>query len=502
MTRLVIKNCRVAQGRDTVVPAETFDVEILDEMIHRIVPADTGIDLRAGDAHIDGTRCLLAPGLINGHLHSHEHFQKGRFDALTLELWMGFTRPPRPVRLSSRQVYLRTLVGAIEAVRTGTTTVCDDVSIGPALDRAQLAAVHQAYEDIGLRALVGVSSIDVPFPDTIPFTEEEFEPALLAELRAVPVARTGDLLALAAELARARHPKANRVGFILAPSAPQRCGDDLLRGIRALSDVHDLPVMIHVQETRLQVVTSLLRSGRTFVEHLDALGFLKPATTLIHGVWLTPREIELIARSGATVQHNPWSNLRLGSGVAPVRALLDAGVNVSLATDGCSSTDTCNMLQSLGLAAALGGIRGDHGARVTAREAFRAATLGGAAALGRDGELGLIAEGAIADLVLYRLDSIPFVPAGDLIQQLVYAERGASVAASLVAGAVVFADDRFTGIDEPAILAEIASEFEALRQRYDEAEAGVARTLPALTRIQARCACHPIAADTYQARLA
>ena len=185
-----------------------------------------------------------------------------------------------------------------------------------------------------------------------------------------------------------------------------------------------------------------------------------------------------------------------------MRALLDAGVNVSLATDGCSSTDTCNMLNSLGLAAALHGVRGGENARVSAREAFRAGTLGGAAALGREGELGVIAEGAIADLVLYRLDSVPFVPEGDLIQQLVYAERGASVAASLVAGEVMFADGRFTGIDEAAILAAVAAEFERLRPRYDEAEASVARMIPALTRIQARCACHPIAADTFGARLA
>ena len=161
---------------------------------------------------------------------------------------------------------------------------------------------------------------------------------------------------LAEELARARHPKANRVGFIVSPSAPQRCTDAFLTALRNIADMHDLPIIIHAQETRLQVVTGLLHNGKTHIQRLSDINFLKPKTTIIHGVWLTPAEITLLANSGASVQHNPWSNLRLGSGVAPVRALLDAGVNVSIASDGCSSTDTCNMLNSTGLAAALHGI--------------------------------------------------------------------------------------------------------------------------------------------------
>ncbi|MGE0284375.1 MAG: amidohydrolase family protein [Rhizobiaceae bacterium] len=238
----------------------------------------------------------------------------------------------------------------------------------------------------------------------------------------------------------------------------------------------------------------------THIERLSKIGFLKKATTIIHGVWLNPAEIAILAESGATVQHNPWSNLSLGSGVAPVRALLDAGVNLSLATDGCSSTDTCNLLTTLGLASVLHTLRGDCDSWLGAAEAFRAATVGGAIALGRKDELGVVQEGAIADLVLYRLDSIPFVPEGNLIQQLAYAERGASVAAVVVDGEPIFRDGRFLGIDEAEILQETGSEFARLRPLYEQAEASAAGMLPALKRIHARCACHPIADNTYQAR--
>jgi 5-methylthioadenosine/S-adenosylhomocysteine deaminase len=470
----VISNCRVARGRDALVGPDPLDVVIEDGRIVRIVAAGEG----HGEETINGARCLLVPGMINGHFHSHEHFQKGHFDNLTLELWMNFVRPPKPPTLTSRQVYLRTLIGAIEAIRSGTTTVVDDVNIGAALDREHLAAIHQAHEEIGIRALVGVSMMDRPFFEALPFVDEEFEPDLLDELRQAHVASAERLLALAEELALTRHPKANRVGFIVSPSAPQRCTDGFLKALRALADRYDLPVMIHAQETRLQVVTGLLASGKTHIERLDEIGFLKPATAIVHGVWLTPNEIGLLARSGATVQHNPWSNLRLGSGVAPVRALLDAGVNVSVATDGCSSTDTCNLLNSVGLAAALHTLRGTHAEWVHAREAFQAATAGGAKALGRTQELGVIEEGAIADLVLYRLDSAPFVPQGDLIQQLVYAERGASMETSLVEGRPVFLHGRFVGIDEAAILAE----------RRGSPAGGRHQSLPCQTqRLRSRC---------------
>lgn len=497
MNSLLIQNCRILRG---VVVGEPADIAVEGGRIADIAPAGSLDPGRFGVA-IEATEKLLAPGMVNGHVHSHEHFQKGRFANLPLELWMNSVRPMRPVPLTARQVYLRTLIGAIETLRSGATTLVDDLNLGASLDRAHLAAVHQAYEDIGIRALVGLSMMDRPFFEALPFVEEEFEPELLGELRAVPRAAGEELLALAERLAVERHPARERVGFVVAPSAPQRCSEDFLRRCRDLADRHDLPVMIHVQETRLQVVNALRDHGCTYVEYLDRIGFLKPKTTLIHGVWLTPRDVELIARSGATVQHNPWSNLRLGSGVAPLRALLDAGVNVSLATDGCASTDTANMLNSVGLAATLQTLRGDDPDRwVGAGEAWRAATRGGAVALGRD-DLGTIEVGAAADLVLYRLDGVGFTPANDLLRQLVHAERGQSVDAVIVDGAVVMRAGRLTRIDEAALLAETRAQFRALAPLYDDAEADVRRMMPALRRIHARCACHSIDASTFAARL-
>jgi len=496
MSRVILQNCRILTGHDAEATAPR-DVVIDGGCITAI----TAPGPASGPGALDASGCLLTAGMINGHFHSHEHFQKGRFDNLPLELWMNYVRPPQPVPVTARQVYLRTMIGAIEALRSGTTTVVDDLNLGAALSREHLAAVHQAYEDIGLRALVGISMMDRPFFEAIPYIEEEFAPDLLEELRALPIASGDDLLALGRDLANLRHPSEHRVGFIVAPSAPQRCSKAFLQATRALADEFDLPLMIHVQETRLQVVTALLNEGIPFVTYLDRIGLLKQKTSLIHAVWLNPNEIELLARRGTTVQHNPWSNLRLGSGVAPVRALLDAGVNVSLGTDGCASTDSCNMLQSLSLVAALSKLRGEHTSWIEAKDAWRAATIGGATALGLEKELGTVEVGRKADLVLYRLDRIPFVPLNSGLQQLVYAERGASVDTVMIDGQIVMRDGHLSRIDEAALLGEIQTEYAHLSSAIANSEKSVARMRPALERIHRRCLCHPIPENTFAARL-
>ena len=451
---------------------------------------------------INARRRLAVAGLINGHHHSHEHYHKGRHENLPLELWMNSVRPLDPIPLSARQVYLRTLIGAIEALRSGTTTIVDDLNVSPVLIPEHVEAAFKAYEDIGIRARVGITLFDRPFFRAMPFVEQEFPADLLRELDAKPKSQPQEVLDFARHLARTRHPRSHRVGYIAAPSAPQRCTEAFLRQVRTMADEHDLPVIMHVQETRLQVVTGSEMYRSTMIEYLDRVGFLKPNTSLIHCVWLNPREIEIIARSGVSVQHNPVSNLKLGSGVAPVRALLDAGINVSLGTDGCGSIESTSMLRVVAAAALVNKLRDDDPARwVGATEAWRAGTVGGAQALGMADELGAIDSGRKADLALYRLDSIPFVPLNNALGQLVYAESGADLDLVMVDGEIVVRDGRLTSIDEPAILAEIAAEHARLLPLIEQSERKVAPINDAYRRIYARCLGEKIAPDTYPARL-
>ncbi|MFN9120284.1 MAG: amidohydrolase family protein [bacterium] len=497
MASLLLRGARALLGTDFNLSGP-LDVAIADGRIRAIGPAGS---LPDAPLVISLERRLLAPGMVNGHFHSHEHFQRGRHENQPLELWMHNVRPVRPVPLTPRDAYLRTMIGAIECLRSGATTVVDDLTLGAAIDRPLLDAVFQAYEDAGVRALVGFAMMDRAVIDNFPYVDECADAAMLARLRALPRPSPDAFHGLVRELARSRHPQSNRVGVLVSCSAPQRCTEGVLRSSRALADELDLPVITHVQETRMQVVTGQSFYGRTMVEHLHALGFLKEKTTLIHAVWLNPREIGLLAAAGATAQHNPWSNLMLGSGVAPVRELLRAGVNVGMGTDGMASTVTANMLTSVGSAAALSKLRGDDGDWLSAREAFAIATAGGARAFGFGDSLGRIEVGAIADLCAWRLDTIGFTPLADPVRQLVYGERGAGLDLVLVDGEPVLRDGRFVRFDESALLAEICATAERLTPEFELAEASVGDIHRVMRAVLARCEAQPVARDTFSARL-
>lgn len=461
----------------------------------------TGIRPPIGTA-IDVRGRLVTPGWINGHTHSHEGFYKGRCDNAPLELWMNNVRPLNPIPVTPRQVYLRTLIGGIEAIRSGTTTLCDDMNASPMLEPSHYEAAQQAYEDLGIRAMVGITLFDRPFFRAMPFVEEEFPPALLAELDAKRGTPAAEYLAYAEHLSRTRHPLQHRVGYLPTPSAPQRCSRDFLDAVRDLADRHRLPLIIHVQETRLQVVTAQIFYGCTMVEHLHRIGFLKQATSLIHGVWLNPDEIAILSDTGASVQHNPQSNLKLGSGLAPIRALLDAGVNVSLGTDGCGSIENASMLKVVSQTALLHKLRGNDPSRwIGADDAFAAATTGGATALGMAGRLGRVAPGLRADLCVWRTDTIPFTPLNDPLRQLVFNESGGSLSAMYVDGVEVLRDGALTRIDETALLAEIREAHERIEPMIARSELDVQRLLPPYTRIWNRCRTMSIDASTYGARL-
>lgn len=498
---VILRGARLLRGRALSCDGASYDLLIEAGLIRSIAPA--GAMQTSGRPVIDLTNYLLVPGLVNSHQHSHEHFQRGRTENLPLELWMNLVRTRIPVTLTPRQMYLRTMIGAIEALRTGCTTIVDDLAVGAVASRERIEPVLAAYRDSGVRAMVGFSMMDKPVIDNFPFADDAFPADLAAELRSAPRPSPQSYQTLIRELVHeGMHPHASRVGVLVAPSAPQRCSEAFLMALRALADELALPVITHVQETRLQVVTGQLFYGAPIVEYLDRIGFLKPATSLIHAVWLNPREIDALARSGATAQHNPWSNLTLGSGVQPTRELLEAGVNLSLGSDGSCSTVTTNMLNVLGSAAGVSKLRGDDPARwLSAQEALSAGTAGGARALGFGGSLGVIEEGARADLFGCRTDTVTFAPFNDPVRQLVYAERGAGVAFAMIDGHVAMLDGRLTMIDEQAILREIADEFQSLSAQYDAAEASVAPVLAAVETIYRRALAVSVAADTYPARL-
>lgn len=494
MATTLIRDCLVMSEGTGLVRREASEILIRDDQIAAVVPSGS---IAQADFVIDAAGLIAAPGLINGHLHSWDHFIKGRVENLPMEVLMAHLRPAKPVRLSDRQVYVRTMLGAIESLRTGATTIVDDMSLGQSFERDHVDAALQAYEDVGIRAYLGFSMIDKPVVDSWPYVDQAFVPETLAALRALPRPAADRLLDLVRDLAVLRHPRTSRVGPIVAPSAPQRCTDEFLRACRRLADECNLPVIIHVLETRLQVVTAQVFWARSMVEHLAALGFLQPNTSLIHAVWLTSKDRELIAASGASVQFNPWSNGVIGSGIADFRSCRDVGINVSMGSDGCGVTFNCSMLNALKLGASLSRVRDPEYSRwPSAAELWEAATMGGAAALGRGHDLGRIAPGLKADIVLYRLDSASLCPLNDPVRQLVHSEAGAGIHTVLVDGQPVIEAGQFVRINEAKLIEEFRATHAELEDSIMGSEEASRELLDGIARIYRMAAAVPIPAET------
>ncbi len=490
-------NCHALLGEAPTPSEGLVDIVIEGKVIRTIRPA--GSMPPEGEA-IDMRGKLVTAGLINCHHHSSEGYYKGRKDNLPLELWNNYVRPMKPIDFTPRDIYLRTMIGGLEAVHSGTTTITDDVNVSPQLRRDHVEAVFQAYEDLGIRAMVCPTLFDRPFFRGVPFVEEEFPKDLLAELDTTPMYSSTELLTFMKELAKKHHPLEHRVGYMLAPSAPQRCTKEFLGDIRRMADDYDLPMMTHVQETRLQVVTGQLWYGCTPLEYLHSIGFMKPGLQFIHAIWLKPSEISMLRDTGVTVQHNPGSNLKVGSGLAPIRAVLDAGVNVSMGSDGCGSIDGTDMQNVLYLGGLIHKLRGHHHKWIGAKESFHAATMGGARALKRGNELGAVAEGRKADLTIYNLNTIPFTPLNDAVNQLVFTASRGEVDTVIVDGEIIKRNGKLTKVNEDKLLDEIREAHARILPQLESSERDTERILPAYERIYHRCQEEHISDETYPAR--
>jgi len=423
-----------------------------------------------GDEVVDCSRLAVVPGAVNAHCHSNENWFRGLWDNLPLEPWMLFSYPVLSAPSQSpEEIYVRTLLGGIEMLRSGATCVVDFLYELQGFTDEGLEAVVRAYRDLGLRALVALAVADRAYHETVVLDAALVDAELIGRLEREKPPSWAEWEAFVRHAVDRFHRPDEGISICPAPSGPQRCTDELLAGCAALADELDLAVHIHVLETRMQALSGRRMYGTTLPEHLDTLGFLTPRVSFEHGIWLTDGDIELVRDRGVTIVHNPVSNMKLGSGICPVPSLLRAGVNVALGTDGMCSNDGNDMYASVKTAALLHKLWDvDYEEWLGAAEAWRMATEGGAAAAGdRDG-LGLIEPGRRADVVLLDLDSLPFTPLNDPLRQLALGSTAWAVRSVLVGGRFVLRDGELTGIDERAVLArgrEIGAEIVA---RHDE----------------------------------
>lgn len=437
---------------------------------------------------------LLLPGLINAHFHSPANHLKGALASLPLELFMLFESPAdEALRPSPREAYLRTMLGALEMLRSGTTAVQDDAFLMPGPEPEIIDAVLAAYADCGIRATVALDQPEVPDAEKFPFLDEFTHAGLDTAVRAAAPMPRADLLERYDYLfARWHGAHGGRLRAAVSVSAPQRVSVEYFQALDELSRQHDVPLFAHMLETKTQRVLATEQprfDGRSLVRYTHDLGLLTDRTNVIHAVWVDDADLDLIAGSGAVVAHNPVSNLRLGSGVMPFRAVRDRGIPVALGVDEAICNDAVDMwsvVRATGLVHNIGGSDSDAWPRPD--EILDGLWRGGATAMRRADDLGAVAVGRLADLALLDLHSPAFTPLNDVRGQLVYCESGGSVALTMVDGAVVAEHGRVTSVDEAALLTEARELFAAKQPALRDARAGAARALPAYAAIVRRAA--------------
>jgi cytosine/adenosine deaminase-related metal-dependent hydrolase len=303
---------------------------------------------------------------------------------------------------------------------------------------------------------------DRTFFEAIPGLMDTLTPAMQKDVEKLRLAPWKTSLANMDKAVRGWTLDRDQVRLAVAPTIPHHCSDEFIVACAAFAREHGLGLHSHVAESKVQAIVGLKRYGKTLTAHLDDLGALGANFTVAHGVWLDHDDMRRLGDQGASVSHNPGSNMRLGNGLADMRAMLDRRVNVGIGTDGANCSDNLNMYEAMRLASFVSKAQTPDCERwVTTGEVARAATEGSARALGFGDRIGRLAPGYKADIVFLDLAHVNWIPLNDAVNQLVHAEDGGAVHSVMIGGRMVVENRRVTTIDLPAL----AAEAEAARAR-------------------------------------
>lgn len=387
---------------------EQHAVAIADGRIVAVLSAAAAHARFAPREHVLLAGHALIPGLVNLHTHAAMTLMRGFADDLPLMTWLSeHIWPAEAKHMSAEFVRAGTLLAAAEMLKGGVTCV-NDMYFFP-------EAAADAFAALGMRAALGLIAIE--FPSAYASDPDDY----LAKGLALRDARRHEPL----------------LSFCLAPHAPYTVADKTFEKIARYAEELGLPLHIHLHETAEEVATGIKTHGERPVQRLARLGILGPQTIAVHGVHLDAADIALLARHGASVAHCPASNLKLASGIAPVAAMLDAGLNLGIGTDGAASNNRLDMFAEMRLAALLAKGASGRADVFPAHAALRAATLNGARALGLDHLIGSITPGKAADLAAVDFGRIEMQPVYDPVSHLVYTAGRSDVSDVWVAGSRV-----------------------------------------------------------------
>jgi 5-methylthioadenosine/S-adenosylhomocysteine deaminase len=435
MTTILIENGAVVTVNDA---NEVFDpgyIFVEDDRITAVGGGQAPVELRdRAETMIDASLMAVMPGMVNAHTHLFQTFIRGLADDKPLLEWLAAAIWPVAKVLTEEEAYLAALVGMVENIRAGCTSVNDHHYIHTEPGNAD--GVFRAAEESGIRFMLARGWTDMGYSETFMETEEH----IVNEM---------------SRLKAAWHGKHNdRLRLQFGPLVPWGCSDSAMRRTFQLAKAWGMGSHIHVAESRAEVEIDLKQRGRRHVEWMDALGVLDSSVQLVHSVWLSDEELDMIARRGAIVVHCPVSNMYLASGVARIPEMLQRGITVALATDGPGSNNSQDMLETLKATALLHKVNTLNAMVLLPEDVLRMACRGGAEAFGLPDQIGSLEAGKKADVVLVDLNTPFAMPVHRVPSALVYNTSAREVDTVIVNGEILMQNKRLLVVDEEALLDE------------------------------------------------
>lgn len=395
------------------------DLLIKDDLIYKI---DEEIVQDNVDKVIDAKDKILLPGFVNTHTHLSMALFRGLADDLSLDEWLNDNIWPMEANLNEYYCYIGALLGAVELIKSGTTTFSDMYFY--------MEDVAKAVEESGIRAVLSYGMID--------FGDEEKRKAEIEKNM---------------NLFKNCHNTADgRIKVFFGPHSPYTASEELLKEVRKLADENNIKIHIHVSETQKEIDDVSAEKGLRPFEYLDSIGFLGPDVLCAHCVWLSDEEIEIIKKHDVKISHNPCSNMKLASGIAPVKKLLDNDICVAIGTDGASSNNNLDIIEELKTASLLQKVSTLDPEALNSDEALAMGTIEGAKALGLDDEIGTIEVGKKADLILIDTNNANMIPdSSKLSSNIIYAANGFNVDTTICNGQILMENRQLTTLDEQDI---------------------------------------------------
>ena len=394
-------------------------VLIKDDLISEI--ADE-IDESNADKIIDASGKILLPGFVNTHTHLSMTLFRGLADDLSLDSWLNDHIWPMEANLNGDYCYIGALLGAVELIKSGTTTFSDMYFY--------MEDVARAVDEAGIRAVLSYGMID--FGD--------------AEKREAEIKENLQLFENCNGMAD------GRIKVFFGPHSPYTASEELLIKVRELADKYNMGIHIHVSETQKEIDDVSQEKGLRPFEYLDKIGFLGPDVVAAHCVWLSDEEIEIIKKNGVKVSHNPCSNMKLASGISPVSKLIENDICVSIGTDGASSNNNLDLIEELKTASLLQKVSTLDPNVLNSHEALAMGTIKGTEALGLSDEIGSIEVGKKADIILIDTNSANMVPdSSTLTSNIIYSSNGSNVDTTICNGKILMENKKLTVLDEQEI---------------------------------------------------